>query len=202
MRATTDEYAFHQGLLGQENRIVSARLSEELYNQVVRRTLARSGFSVDPVLVEEAVGQAFLDYFEAPERYDPERASLSTYLVMVAYRSFQKALERENRRSQWQVLHSDVAQVSDNQSVDDNDTEKLINRLLALEVWPRIEAAFTDPDEREVLFLIIDGVRDTSVYAGVLDVLHLPLGEQIQYVNKIKNRIKKRLRRIGEKFNE
>jgi hypothetical protein len=56
--------------------------------------------------------------------------------------------------------------------------------------------------ERQVLSLIINDVRDTSAYAKVLGVSQMSADEQTQHVNRVKSRVKKRLRRIGEKFDE
>jgi hypothetical protein len=202
MKATVDEQIFHQRLLGREDPIAFAELAVALYDDVVRRTRARAGPAADSVLVEEAVGKAFLDYNDNPERYNPELSSLRTYLTMVAYDDFQKAQKREYRRVQRQARQFDEAYIDDDSAAAVDDTEQLIIRLRAAEVWPHVSAAFTDPVERQVLFLIIDDVRETSEYVKVLGVNQMSEDEQTQYVNRVKNRVKKRLRRIGEKFDE
>lgn len=202
MKATVDEQIFHQRLLGREDPVAFAELAAALYDDVVRRTSARAGPTADPVLVEEAVGKAFLDYNDAPERYNPELSSLRTYLIMVAYRDFQKARKREYRRVQRQARHLGKTHIDDDSAAAVDDTEQLIIRLRAAEVWPHVSAAFTDPVERQVLSLIINDVRDTSAYAKVLGVGQMSEDEQTQHVNQVKSRVKKRLRRIGEKFDE
>ena len=202
MKATAEEKLFHQRLLGREDPVAFAELAEAFYADVVRKTRARAGSAADPALVEEAVGKAFLDYHNHLERYNPELSSLCDYLVMAAYRDFQTVRQRENQRSKWQVLHSDMAHIADDNVAAVDGAEQSLNRLHAAEVWPHVSAAFTDPIEREVLTLIIEGVRDTSAYATILGIRQLSEDEQMHHVNRVKNRIKKRLRRIGEKFDE
>ena len=202
MKATAKEKLFHQRLLGREDPVAFAELAEACYADVVRKTRARAGSAAEPALIEEAVGTAFLDYYNHLERYNPELSSLCDYLVMAAYRDFQNVQQRENRRSRWQVLHSDMAHIADDNAATVDDAEQSINRLHAAEVWSHVNAVFTDPVEREVLALIIEGVRDTSAYATILGISQLSEDEQMQYVNRVKNRIKKRLRRIGEKLDE
>ena len=202
MKATAEEKLFHQRLLRREEPVAFAELAEAFYADVVRQTRVRAGSTADPALVEEAVGKAFLDYYNHLERYNPELSSLCDYLVMAAYRDFQTVRQRENQRSKRQVLHPDMAHLADDNVATVDDVEQAINRLYAAEVWPHVRAAFTDPIERKVLALIIEGVRDTSVYATILGISQLSEDKQTQHVNRVKNRIKKRLRRIGEKFDE
>jgi len=201
-KATVEEQIFHQRLLEREDPTVFAELVEALYDDVVRRTRTRAGPTADSVLVEEAVGKALLDYNDNPERYNPELSSLRTYLVMVAYGDFQKVREREYRRVQRQGRHFGKTRIDDDSAAAVDDTEQLIIHLRAEEVWPHVSAAFTDPVEHQVLFLIIDDVRDTSAYAKVLGVDQMSEDKQTQHVNRVKSRVKKRLRRIGEKFDE
>jgi DNA-directed RNA polymerase specialized sigma24 family protein len=126
MKATVDEQILHQRLLEGEDPVAFAELAEAFYSDVVRKTRARAGPAADPVLVEEAVGKAFLDYNEDPKRYNPELSSLRTYLIMAAYRDFQKARNREYRWAQRQVRSLDKAYIDDDNETTGNNTEQLI----------------------------------------------------------------------------
>ena len=104
MKATLQEYDFHQRVLARDDPIAFAALAEWLYKPLVQDVYKRAGVNADPMFVEEAVGQALLDYHDTPERYDPKRASLRSYLVMAAYRDFQNARAKEQRVTAQQIF--------------------------------------------------------------------------------------------------
>jgi RNA polymerase sigma-70 factor (ECF subfamily) len=211
MKATPEEYAFHQRLLSDNDLTASAEFAEWLYPVLVRETYARAcsntaggSGAVDWDLVEEAVGQALLDYIEAPERYDAEDAPLQRYLVMAAYRDFQNLRGKEARRTQPQRYLSLLNTEEEcNVVVDEaQDVEQIIGRIHAEALWQVIEEHFPDPTERQIVELMVDRVRPVQPYAQLLGLTDLPADEQAKRVNRVKDRIKKRLRRIGGNLNE
>ncbi len=109
MKATAEEYDFHQRILARDDPVAFAALAEWLYNPLVQDVRRRAGSHADPALVEEAVGEALLDYHDHPERYIPNRASLRSYLAMAAHRDFQNAFAKELRVSGRQVSLFDPA---------------------------------------------------------------------------------------------
>src|SRR5579863_3368741 len=109
MRATPQEYHYHQRLCARGDPTAFAELAEESYASLVQDVRRRAGSYADPMLVEEAVGQALLDYQDKPARYDPNRMNLHNYLIMAAYRDFQNAEAREQRVAKRQIFLSDPA---------------------------------------------------------------------------------------------
>ena len=198
MKATPEEYDFHQRLLARDP-TAFAEMAERFYAELVRRVGARAGRG-DPALVEEAVGQALLDYNDHPERYDPERASLIAYLVMAGYRDFQNARAAESRKTgrdvSLSVDDSMADQITD--TGQERDLERLFARLQAGEVWRNVEVAFPDPIERRIIMLLANGVRSTDPYADVLGLQDLAADERVMEVKRVKDRITKRLRRLGD----
>src|SRR5260370_31951620 len=91
MKATLEENDFHRRILARNDPIAFAALAEWLYHPLVQDVYKRAGTNADAVLVEEAVGQALLDYHDTPERYNPNRAGLRSYLVMATYPDFHNA---------------------------------------------------------------------------------------------------------------
>jgi hypothetical protein len=158
------------------------------------------------MLVEESVGEALLDYNDAPERYDPHQATLHAYLVMVAYRDFQNAASKELRH----VLHQTTLEgdgygeghaemeVPDGRS----ELDSLLNRISAEEWWSLVEGTFSDPTDRQLVIMLANGVRSSESYAKVLGITGLPGDEQAREVKKAKDRMLKRLRRLGESHDE
>jgi DNA-directed RNA polymerase specialized sigma24 family protein len=199
MKATAEEYDFHQRILARDDPIAFAALAEWLYNPLVRDVRGRAGPHADPALVEEAVGEALLDYHDHPERYFPNRASLRSYLVMAAYRDFQNASAKERRVIGHQVSLFDpafqVQEIAESQ-------ETIDSQLHEEELWQLIDEVFPDPIERRIVMLILNKTRSPEPYARVLGLRDLPYDERIQEVRRVKYRITKRLRRgIAQQLN-
>jgi len=199
MKATAEEYDFHQRILARDDPIAFAALAEWLYNPLVQDVRGRAGSHADPALVEEAVGEALLDYHDHPERYIPNRAGLRSYLVMAAYRDFQNASAKERRVTGHQVSLFDPAlQVQEIAESQETIDSKLHEEIL----WQLIDEVFPDPIERRIVMLILNKTRSPEPYAQVLGLCDLPYNERIQEVRRVKYRITRRLRRgIAQKLN-
>lgn len=211
MKATPEEYALHQRLLADDDPTASAEVSEWLYPLLVRETYARacanaagSSAVVDRDLVEEAVGNVLLGYIDAPERYNPENASLQRYLVMAAYRDFQNLSAKEARHTRPQRYLSLLTLEREEEDVVDEqqDVEQIIGRIHAESLWRVIDEHFPNPTDRQIVELIVERVRAMRPYAQLLGIAHLPADQQAKEVKRAKDRITKRLRRIGENLNE
>jgi RNA polymerase sigma-70 factor, ECF subfamily len=156
---------------------------------------------IDEHFIGSAVNETLIDYLQHPDRYDPEKLELFSYLCMTARRDLSNLLRNEQRhhhgRESWNVV--------ENVSADGNtlgggdpavpleqaEEECRMNETLArLSVdWPE--------QERAVLDLMLRGERSTSVCADLLGIADRPFQEQQREVNKVKERIIKRLRRKG-----
>ncbi|HEU5199516.1 MAG TPA: hypothetical protein VFU32_07760 [Ktedonobacterales bacterium] len=207
MKATPEEYAFHQRLLAADDPTVPAEVAEWLYPLLMRETYARAcggGGPVDRDMVKDAVANVLLEYIDAPERYDPDRGSLQRYLVMAAYRDFQNLSAKEARRAGLQRYLSLLSTEQEDEDIvdDQQDIEQLIGRIHAESLWQMLDEHFPDPTERQIVELIVDRVRSVQPYTQLLGLTHLSLGEQREEVKRVKDRLKKRLQRIGENLNE
>src|SRR6266516_7842275 len=198
MKATAEEYDFHQRILARDDPVAFAALAEWLYNPLVQDVRRRAGSHADPALVEEAVGEALLDYHDSPMRYIPNRASLRSYLAMAAYRDFQNAFAKEHRVSGRQVSLFDPA-FREQDIV--GSQEMIDSQLHEEELWQRIDKVFPDPTERRIVMLILNKTRSPEPYAQALGLCDLPYDERIREVRRVKYRITKRLRRgIAQKL--
>lgn len=192
MQATLQEYHFHRRLSARGDPIAFAELAEWLYDPLVQDVRKRAGYQVDPVLVEEAVGQALLDYHDRPERYDPARMSLQDYLVMSAYRDFQNAWAREHRVQAHQVSLLDPAIQKDDVA---ESAASLDEQLDVEELWAIIDETFPDPVERGIVELIVNHVHAPEPYIQLLHLDDLPGDEQVKQAKLAQYRIARRLRR-------
>jgi hypothetical protein len=194
MKATAEEYAFHQRICARDDPIAFAQLAEQLYSPLVQDVYKRAGYShpLDPVLVEEAVGRALLDYRDQPQRYDPQRMSLHGYLAMAAFRDYQNAQARERRIMNRQVSLFDL-------SVQEQDFAEVWNLFdegfNVDDIWKFIDETFPDPVERQMVELIINRERSIEPYARLLRLDGLSDDERQGQVQQVKYRIAKRLRR-------
>lgn len=195
MKATAQEYDFHQRILARDDPIAFAALAEWLYSPLVEDVYRRSGANADAALVEEAVGEALLDYHDAPERYDPSRASLRSYLVMAAYRDFQNAQARERRVTSHQISLFDPTLQEQDVVGSQGAAEEVESQLHVEELWQLINEIFPDPTERRIVTLIINKVRSPEPYVSVLGLSGLPNEERLRQIRLVKYRIIRRLRR-------
>ena len=206
MKATPQEYAFHERVLAGEP-VAFSQLCEWLYADLVREIGLRAhrggaGGAVDMALVEEAVGQALLDYNDRPGRYDPAQAPLRAYLAMAAYGDYRNGTSKERRHTSRQATLTGDSLAEVEVADDRQELEGLLTRISTREWWPHVEEAIGDPVDRQVMLMVMNGVRSTESYARVLGIGNLPADEQARQVKKAKDRIAKRLRRLGEAYEQ
>jgi len=155
----------------------------------------RNLYTVTTEDLEDVVLEAFAGYLTKPDRYDPARGkSLLGYLKMAAERDLYNLVDRHRRASQRDVPFDDERRNSEiaiihgfeDDSADRIDTQAVEDTIMTLA---------EDDDERTTLRLMLDGERETSVFAAGLKLTHLTPREQATTVQKIKDRLDKRRRR-------
>lgn len=169
-----------------------ARISE-LYLLKVTVDLQRRFPSVDTYYIENAVGDAFLDYYRHPERFNPSLRSLSGYLFMSAYGDLLNSLGRE--KVPYAVVELDDDSLEYPVDLPDGKSMELeiIEGMSA--VWQRIRELFSDPRDVLIAEMILNHVRETSQYGKVLGIAELPPTEVELQVKRHKDRIKAHMRR-------
>ncbi len=154
--------------------------------------------SVDQVMLEDAAIEMILKLGERPEKYDPERGSLASYLRMAARRDVLNDLESERRRNRHLAPLEDVELRSSARNLPWASTrdpaEALVDKL-GHERVGRLREQF-EGSELEMVDLLVDGERRTEVYADVLGLRDLPWEEQVREVKRAKDRLKKRMKRL------
>lgn len=201
-----EEFAetIHSRLLQRDDPTASAELIGAYLEPLIDRLERNPHFRQlsDKTLISDAVTDALLDYAENPERFDPKKSSLITYLTMAARGDLLNLLNREQRR--FQREKEIVAQFKANRNTlqedsaqdvlqDDHTYQKLMEQVLS---------EFPDAIDRQLLPLILDRERKTAAYIEILGIQHKSQIEQTRLVKQHKDRIKKRLQRLGVKINE
>lgn len=155
--------------------------------------------------LHDVIVDLFLALQERPEQYDPAKLSLFAYLRMAARRDALNRIERLKRQSPHSALSLDEW---DEERVEDQDITRNIlqeeddvfaDSLRApgrftfedVLVWLRLQ-----PQEEEVLRLMVEGVRQTERYAQAIGLSESDPAAQQHEVKKMKDRLKKRVRRI------
>jgi RNA polymerase sigma-70 factor (ECF subfamily) len=160
------------------------------FNEVAQR---------DEQLIEEAALETLFEYTANPHKYDAERSSLATYLTQAAKRDLINALEREKTQGRRATsIHPVEHQLT---SGNNSFEEQVADNADAQVAWEVVMETITDPQDRSLLALLLQGERATTAFAKVLGITHLPEQEQRATVKRHKDRLDKRLQRLGETLN-
>jgi len=145
-------------------------------------------------------------YLAMPEKYNPHKLSLFAYLRMAARGDMLNAIDKETRHEQRHQPIDDPTLQEQLPSLD------LLTQTGELDEWLQTQTKLTrtelfqkldedlDKTDKEMLLLMFDGVRDTSRYADVMGITHLPQAEQQAQVKRAKDRLQKRLQRFGNQI--
>lgn len=151
------------------------------------------GPGVDPDIYILATHDALTDYFKNPQKYDPERSGLMTYLRLAAKRDLQNLLRKESRHATGRVS---LESVEFDRSNGNDLSETVADSMDAERLREELTEGMT-PGERNVFFLMVEGERSTQEAAAVLNIEHLAVRDQVREVKRVKDRIKKRIQRRG-----
>lgn len=163
----------------------------------------------DDQTIWDAAIEALFNYVRNPGIFRPDRSSLRTFLFFAARGDLLNALQRQRHRD---ARERPVAVVEDlAQSRNDPQKVSEVDRSLEDAVleqtewdayWPALTQHFPDERDRQLVALMLDGERKTERYAELLGLGHLARSDQQREVKRHKDRIGKRLRRLGEKLRE
>lgn len=186
-----EQDALHQAVLAGDP-TASARAFEALLGPLVAR-LEFKWPILDRRDIEEQAADALISYVTNPQRYDPRRAGLLTYLVLDADGDLKNAY-RSPRRQREQLADDVEDQPSPRNQTTDDEVFSDDDRLF----FAKLRSAFPEEVDRQVIYLLLENERATSAYAEVLGITHLPSEEQRLEVKRVKDRIKKKLGRLME----
>jgi RNA polymerase sigma-70 factor (ECF subfamily) len=156
--------------------------------------------SEDEHIITTAAIDALLSYTANPQKYDPARGTLSYYLYMLAYGDLLNALRSRSKRSKTEIPipAADPSALIENSDI----ANKVAGSLDAHATLDRVRAVLTGPEDHLILSLMLAGERSTAVYAQALGISHLPESEQRAIVKRHKDRISRRLERLGDILDE
>lgn len=162
-----------------------------------------------PDLVTDTVIDSLLQFVQSPEKYQPERGSIWNYLFMDIQGDWLNSVAKEDRRRKREIAFDLVAHDLPDGNIDVE--EEVLQRLEASSgvdavnsqnILTQLRQEIPDPRDWQVLLLLFSGERSTRVFAAILDIEHLSIEEQRQYVKRTKDRLRLRLKRYGVKIHE
>ncbi|MBV8593224.1 MAG: hypothetical protein JOZ27_02865 [Caulobacteraceae bacterium] len=131
-----------------------------------------------------------------PTQYDGSRSRLATYLVMVAKGdALNMATSRSNAKKNYgRLVELTVVERNDRSELDPTrmDAERIVK--------DHGREIIRDPGDEAVLRLFLSGEDATLEYARALGLHHLDEGQQRLLVKQRRDRIDKRLQRLGLKI--
>jgi DNA-directed RNA polymerase specialized sigma24 family protein len=168
-------------------------LEAHLRAYISRRQLFLPGEDLND-LIQDAIADALLGYHKNPGSYKPKLRSLRGYLQMSALGDFKNHFSSamKSQSKIVQIEEEDWNIIADGRfdPVAATEAEEAIN---ALHVYA--ESAVESDDDRIVMDLLLQSERKTEIFAEALGISHLPPQDQRSAVNKIKDRLSKRLKR-------
>lgn len=194
----------HARLLAGTSATATSEIAEAFLNRLVR-SLKKEFFTLpDQHLIETAVEDALIGYFDDPARFDPRRAGLFTYLYRRA-RSLllnlvnrqknlferEKSVELEDEEAVYQMTESETPDVE----------QSLVQREMDEVTWRKLCEVFTDQRDLELVRLMMEGIRETARYAELLGASSLEADEQTSLVKRHKDRLKKAIQRKYRRTN-
>lgn len=167
----------------------------------------RSRFpQVESDVVETVVIDCLLGYHTRPEQYRGGEISLYAYLRMAARYDVLNAIDHQRRRER-RLTSLDALEVTQDLQgqdllADEEELDTLLHqhtRRPLADIFKILEAELDDL-EKKVLWLMLQGERNAQAYVDVLGLAGLGIPEQRSEVARVKDRLMKKLRRLGNRL--
>src|SRR5262249_50639054 len=153
----------HSKLLAGTSLIVTDQIAE-IFLPVVRKSLMREFFNVsDTQLVDSAVEDALIGYVRNPGKFDPCRSGLFTYLRLRARSVLLNLIAKHKPSMSVEVEAADEVNNMESEGAADPESE-LIRQEADERVMADIRAIFSNPDDVEMVKLMMLGVRETGQF--------------------------------------
>lgn len=179
--------------------IASAEIAEYFMPLLINKL--NQGFQTidDPHLIDTAVIDTLMDYLTNPNQYNSNRGNLYSYFVLKAKSDLLNYL-RQKKIDHSLLNLTEIVELDADSSVysvalvDDVNIEMMIINELS-PIWDQLNAILPEKTDQEIVKLIINGIRDTSIYAEVIGIQNLTNEEKSKIVKQYKDRIKKVIQR-------
>jgi DNA-directed RNA polymerase specialized sigma24 family protein len=181
----------------------------ELCEQAIPHLVAEleAGFgNRDPHLILSVTHDLLIQFQQNPSLYNPTKASLFTYLRMAARADMKNAIEKHGRHARrFQLVEDPDVELSHlDRNIEQQDDElEWLRQHTDHSPQEIIDLARDELDDIERLvaeMIYVEGIRETARFAEVMGLTHLDEVTQRREVKRMKDRIKKRLARLGDRM--
>lgn len=159
----------------------------------------------DAHLRETVAIDLLLGYQSKPQQYDAARLSLFAYLRMAARYDMLNEIDRQ-RRHEGRLTDLNDRRVElglPDRNTEQNDAfEEWLREQTERPLGEIVQALGVDlsATDEQVLMLMLSGERRSAAYVEVLGIAHLDEAAQRREVKRAKDRILKKLRRLGKRI--
>ncbi len=193
MKATTAEIQLVQRLANvQPDPVALSELFEYSYAPVIN-ALKKKFPKGDQDDVYEIAFQTVDQFAKSPQRFDPEKNTLTGYLVMDAIGDMLNMLSKNSGKKKltisvedWDTHGNNLVEQISNQDLEEVALENLKIRLRDL---------FSNETDFEFALMMESGVRETDLYAKLLNIENQSIEQQRAVVKRHKDRIGKQMER-------
>jgi hypothetical protein len=194
----------------------SAEIADAYFEKVNKYSLDQWSHRYPNDLIEDAAVNTFVNYLENPNQYDAQRTTLGRFFIMSIHGDLLNLMAKDSRhgviglpRRKKNGENLSIPSVSHQDQFVELDDPIMEHKIggssdLSVEehafvrsapIWSKLDALFLDTKDRDMLYLILEDVRDTSEFAEVLEITDLPIEIQESEVKRHKDRIKKTIQR-------
>jgi len=199
----------HRRLLAGD-RVASEELARLLLSALVAKLARRwPKWKHTDVLYDTAV-DVFMDYIDAPERYDAGRGPLIRWLELAAHRDLVN-LYRSNKQRlaiETQPLSAIAGTLASSGELPSKaavvgaaslpDAPESVDRLDRVQFLGRIRAVCPDERERKLIWAHwVEGERSSERLAQIIGVDHLPVDQRRRKVKNACDVARRKLKRLG-----
>jgi RNA polymerase sigma-70 factor (ECF subfamily) len=179
------------------DRTASEELAELILEPLVD-TISRRFPHSDEQTIWDGVVDAFLDYCAHAHQFDEGcGVPLDRFLRLASRRNVMNLLRGEaRRRAREEIAHSNVSAAVELDPTVGNILQEEETRALQRQQEGMMQR-LSDPRDKQILALRLQGERHTEAFAEILGIAHLPIEAQRHEVKRAKDRIDKILRRHG-----
>jgi hypothetical protein len=193
-----DELALHKRLVDGDV-TASGEIAKVFFDALIKWLIETNSSTVPEELCVEAAEEAWIALVKNPSSFKPDKPKrLGEYLCMSAQGDLRNLLRKEGRH-RGKSLEAVQLSVNDGKYLETVDDPSLPLRIHEAEqaregIIPIVRDGLSEGETR-VFDLMMQGERKTTIYAQALGIDHLPKKEKSTEVNRVKNKIKKRIKR-------
>lgn len=157
----------------------------------------------DEQVVQDAVTDAFFEYVDDPQAFDPDKASLEAFLRLAAYRNLLNAINKiKSRKKNESAVELDASHrnVSWEEEVIARDERSvLLSQIPGETLEEKLAHILPEAEDRAICLLMLGGERGTDAFAEVLG-LSGDAEAVRRDVKRHKDRVTKVLQRFGKRL--